>query len=481
MERHPIEPNEASPTPEGLETGRRTLGQSAAQREQGTVQGVGHALEDGVGRLVARTGAKFILVGFSGGADSMALLSILASLAKRKAVAGLRIKAVHCNFQLRGEESLRDEEFCRQRCREVGIELEVARFDTLAHMRRTGQGLEEACRELRYALFRRLMSREGWERVAVAHHADDNAETLLLNLMRGSGSRGLKGMEQDSGGILRPLLHFPKEAILSYLAEKGLDYVTDSTNAESDCRRNFLRNEVLPLLETRWPQARRVLARSAELLADESRIIDEATSCPDGRLPMSRLSASPSPLTLLHRFLSPLGGSPSQAREMLRAVEQRAGDAQATQSGAVWRLPGGRVSLERDCLELLPSEPVPLAIIEQVKVALDEAAWKRIRANRDQSVAWFPQPLERYEVRRRQEGDRLTPAGGHGKTTVAKLMKDQGLSRREKEATPLLLTPEGEVAWVAGLRRGAADLLPPGATEAWEMRVQTPKANARPK
>ena len=191
----------------------------------------------------------------SGGADSVALLLVLQELR-------VPVTALHCNFHLRGEESHRDEAFVRRLCQERDVPLEVEHFDTLAEARRTGESVEMAARRLRYTWFSQH-SRP----TAVAHHADDNIETLLLNLIRGTGIRGLTGMRFDNGAnILRPLLAVNRSDILHYLAQQEQSFVDDSTNADTTYRRNFVRHRLLPLLQELNPSVRKGLLQTQQHL-----------------------------------------------------------------------------------------------------------------------------------------------------------------------------------------------------------------------
>ena len=193
-----------------------------------------------------------LTVGFSGGADSVCLLSVLAAL---KGLFHLSLNAVHVNHGIRGAEADRDEEFCRVFCREREIPFTAVRVDVPAYVKETGMSVEEAARTLRYrALFQEAetagkTAADKAVRIAVAHHADDQAETVLLNLIRGTGLKGLSGMAYERDGIIRPLLDRDREEILSYLTDHGLSFVTDSTNLENDYARNRIRNVVLPELK----------------------------------------------------------------------------------------------------------------------------------------------------------------------------------------------------------------------------------------
>ncbi len=201
------------------------------------------------------------LIALSGGADSVALALMMKAR-------GLDCRALHCNFHLRGAESDRDEQFVRDFCLQQDIPLDIKHFDTRSLAQAHGTSIEMEARELRYAWFAERARRLGAKAVCVAHHRDDQAETLLLNLIRGTGLRGLAAMHPDRiiNGlrILRPLLDMGKEDILRYLQTQGQTYVTDSTNLERDAMRNRIRLDVMPLLRTLNPNITECLARTAQ-------------------------------------------------------------------------------------------------------------------------------------------------------------------------------------------------------------------------
>ena len=187
-----------------------------------------------------------VLVGVSGGADSVALLDVLTR-------AGYKCVCAHCNFHLRGEESNRDERFVRELCTWMGVEIEVADFDTLLYARENALSIEMAARDLRYKWFDEMAQKHGCQAIAVAHHQNDQAETLLLNLRRGTGLRGLAGMRPlspnpmapESVPVVRPLLCTTRDYIEHYLRDKrGLSWVTDSTNSDTSITRNAIRAQL---------------------------------------------------------------------------------------------------------------------------------------------------------------------------------------------------------------------------------------------
>ena len=197
-----------------------------------------------------------VIVGLSGGADSTALLLVLLHL-------GYRCTAVHCNFHLRGAESDRDQQFVTDLCKKLGVQLEVCSYDTRSYAKQQGISIEMAARELRYADFERIMNDTGADAVCIAHHRDDSVETVLLNLIRGTGIKGLTGIKPRNGHIIRPLLCVSRQEIEDWLHKEGQPYITDSTNLETDYTRNKIRLQLLPLMRTINPDVDNAVTETA--------------------------------------------------------------------------------------------------------------------------------------------------------------------------------------------------------------------------
>lgn len=220
---------------------------------------------------------RTLYAGLSGGPDSVALLHILGTL-------GNKLIALHCNFHLRGDESDRDQRFCEQLCHDLGIELRVKEFDTRAYMQAHHLSLEMAARELRYDWWHSILNSQTFQNplnsklstlnslIALGHHQDDSIETLLMNLMRGTGLQGLTGIVayNPETQVIRPLLCLSRQEILDYLADNNLRYVCDSTNFENDTLRNQVRNQLLPLMEQLLPQARQGIVTTLQNLQPEA-------------------------------------------------------------------------------------------------------------------------------------------------------------------------------------------------------------------
>ena len=211
-----------------------------------------------------------VLLAFSGGADSVALLDMM-----QKEYPNAPILLAHVNHGIRGEEALLDRAFCEQVAKERGLEIAILDVDVPALAKEKGQSLEEAAREVRYAFFADLMRERTIPVLLTAHHADDNLETVLFRIARGTGLSGLCGITPirpfGEGHLVRPLLGFTKKEILQYCREQGLDFVTDSTNADTTYARNKIRAEVAPVLEDLYADvSHRAMRMSAELAEDEA-------------------------------------------------------------------------------------------------------------------------------------------------------------------------------------------------------------------
>jgi tRNA(Ile)-lysidine synthase len=211
-----------------------------------------------------------IVVGLSGGPDSVALLDALVQVSRRQ---GFRVAAAHLDHGLR-EGSQQDAQFCAELCRQLGVPLRTGTADVMAQARADGGGLEQAARRARYRFLRGVGRELGACAIAVAHTRDDQAETVLLRLLRGAGRTGLAGMRSRSAGVVRPLLAVSRQEVLAHLTARGLAWREDPSNADLGRTRNRVRHELLPYLEARFnPRLRETLARTGALLADEAKVL----------------------------------------------------------------------------------------------------------------------------------------------------------------------------------------------------------------
>lgn len=399
-----------------------------------------------------------VVVGLSGGADSVALLSILACL-------GYDCKALHCNFHLRGEESMRDEQFSETFARQtLGIPFYKTDFDTEKYASEKHISIEMAARELRYRWFEEMRSQFGAQAIAVAHHRDDQAETVLLNLLRGSGIRGLRGMLPKNGFIIRPLLAISRKEVLSWLESKGYAYVTDRTNLSVAYTRNFIRLKILPLLEEINPSAGEAIARSSEHLAEAEALYLHALEDAKKEVVKSQncfsipaLLSYPSPQTVLYELLRPYG--------FTRLVTEAIFSSLGKRSGKEFFSPAYRLVKDRDCLLLAPredcanSETYVLEVETGVLKFPIELSWRKSVITKDFSIikekqiAYFDYDTLCFPLvlRKWQEGDWFIPFGMKGRKKLSDYFINQKYSRLRKEATWLLCSGP-DIIWIVGER-----------------------------
>jgi tRNA(Ile)-lysidine synthase len=290
-----------------------------------------------------------LVVGLSGGKDSVALTDALACLRRRR---GFRLVAAHLDHGLRPG-SAQDAAFCAELCERLDVPFQAGRADVGARAARERGGLEQAARRERYAYLRRVRDEEKAAAIAVAHTRDDQAETLLLRLLRGAGATGLSGMRPRVGDVVRPLLAVSREEVLAHLRERGLEWREDPSNADTAHRRNRVRHELIPYLEERFnPGIRAALARTASLLADEAaHVRAEADSLLDAiareegeALSLGRLALAEAPAAVaraaIRQALARAGGLAHVGALHVERVLQLA-RAKAP-SGRRLSLPGGR-------------------------------------------------------------------------------------------------------------------------------------------
>lgn len=408
---------------------------------------------------IIRALPRRILLGLSGGADSTALIRLLLDGERE-------IFAVHCNFHLRGEESDRDENFCRKLCRNLGVDLTVLNFDAITVAKERKISIEMACRDLRYEAFNKLIVEKGCDKLAVAHHADDNIETLLLNLMRGCGISGARGMLPDSGMIVRPLIDFSRNDILNYLSAIGQDFVIDSTNSDSTPQRNFIRNEVIPMLETRWPAARKNLLQSIRNFREAEKIYIKNTGT-DSHLIFSLENHSEPHEAVLHEWLKDKGLNKRTESEIISAINsEKNGQTWNTSKGKIWKGSRGLCYVPQNYLE----------------VSLPEMSVKELKANEippdyitDNLTIYLSGKINAYEWKVCSLSDTMKPLGMKGKQTVGKILKEAGVpSPLRSTVRGLYRKDSGHLIWIPGIKRSEEDLIDRNVADLTVIEVKSP-------
>ena len=397
------------------------------------------------------------LVALSGGADSVALLLLLKE-------AGYNVHAAHCNFHLRGAESDRDEAFCVELCQQLGVELHRAHFDTREYAELHKVSIEMAARELRYKWFDQLRQDMGAAGICVAHHRDDSVETVLLNLVRGTGLRGLTGIQPRNGFILRPFLCVSRAEIEAFLSGRGQKYVTDSTNLEADVLRNKVRLQVLPLLCELNPAVSENIQRTAENLVEAQKILDAISdNYKDSNiLELSELEKYGSSEYVVFEWLKNYGFNGSQVHQILDAdsggiVSSASGyDVLKDRTRLIVEKTDVTYQAHRNVISM-PSKRI--VVPEEGTYILDENSKVKVRkcavyvsknpkiATLDADKVVFP-----LTIRRVEEGDWMVPYGMKGRKLLSDLMTDLKKTVFEKRRQLVVVDAQGVIVWAVGLR-----------------------------
>ena len=386
------------------------------------------------------------IVALSGGADSVALLLLLKE-------GGFNVHAAHCNFLLRGSESDRDEAFCVDLCRQLGVELHRAHFATREYAEAHKVSVEMAARELRYNWFEQLRKDIGAVGICVAHHRDDSVETVLLNMIRGTGLRGLTGIQPRNGYVLRPLLCVSRDEIEHFLAKRGQKYVIDSTNLETDVKRNKVRLQVLPLLRTLNPAVSDNIQRMVENVAEAQIVLDSLLDNfkKHNTLELRELEKYGSSEYVIYEWLKNYGFNGTQARQVLEA---ETGKIMSSSQGYDVLKDRERLIIERT---LKPFNPMRIpeegmyVLDEKMRLSLRKCAAyvskKPFIATFDAQKVVFP-----LTVRRVEEGDWMIPFGMRGRKLLSDLMTDRKMTVFEKRRQLVVVDAQDVIVWAVGLR-----------------------------
>lgn len=417
-----------------------------------------------------------IMVGVSGGPDSVCLLHLLWKLGE---TLGIRLAAAHLDHMFRGRESREDALFVEELCRKLNVPLYREAIDVPEYVRRTGLSPEDAARRVRYDFFERAIKKVGANKVALGHNRNDHEETVLMNIMRGTGIEGLLGIEPVRGVYIRPLLEISRSDIEEYLKRENLDYRIDSTNLRTEYFRNSLRLELIPMIKQKYvPHFGESLRRLSEIARCDVSFLEEQTfaawrqavTCCPGRVKID-----------LKIFLSLHDAI--KRRLVRKAVEHLVGDVKdfefrhtvllvdfikTSAAGSVFDMPRGlRAEKQYDCTLIFQKNPrqdrdysYELPVPGRVEIEEAKAVIRSFTKPREETLIIRTNPLiaqldyDKIEgnltVRNRRPGDRFIPLGGHPKK-LQDFFTDEKVPRSERDKVPLV-TAGGKLIWVAGMR-----------------------------
>ena len=405
------------------------------------------------------TPGKPVIVGVSGGTDSVALLHVLVKL-------GYDCVIAHCNFHLRMEESNRDEKFVRSLAEQLKLPFYHIDFNTIKYAAQHGISIEMAARDLRYNWFYELLENLQAQAIAVAHHADDSIETMLINLVRGTGLRGLTGIPAKNNKVVRPLLCCTRSEIENYLILHDVEHVEDSTNAGIDFQRNKFRNEVIPLLTEINPSVRQTLYDSLERFEGslaiyqpaidkiEKSIVDKTSGLVTMNIDLIKQQVHVP--TVMFELLHPFGFSPATIEQITGQLDAESGKVFYAETyklvkdrnSLIITIKGEQinevfaVSLTDTRLEM----PFSLTINKQSVTSGFQVSKNQNRIHVDASKLTFP-----LQIRKWNEGDFFYPFGMKQRKKISDFFIDNKLSLIDKEQSWLLVSGD-QIVWIVGMR-----------------------------
>ncbi len=398
-----------------------------------------------------------VLIGLSGGADSVFLLHVLHELSK---TLGFGIGACHVEHGIRGIDAVKDMEFSKALCAEMGIDCYACSFDVPSVAKNKKLSLEAAGRLVRYDYFKKIMQEEGYNLLATAHHRDDKVETIVMNMLRGCGLKGFVGIEYKNGDIIRPLIDITKSQILHWCEDNKISYCTDETNSQTEYTRNKIRHKLLPELREFNPSFDEAIIRQSSIIEDEDaylkNIADEALkACMDGDgLSCKKLSSYHKAIQrrVIYSFLASVKGT---SRDITYDdVDSVLSICALGETGKSCNLSGGvTVSISYGILsvceeaESVPFEyslrfNEPLEITEAgIKITLYADGGNLLACDSD-SIC----------VRSRRNGDYFCPLGMNGTKKLKDYFQEKKIQRTQRDLIPVVEI-NGEIAEIIGMRK----------------------------
>jgi len=403
-----------------------------------------------------------LLLAVSGGVDSV----VLCELCKQ---AGYDFGIAHCNFQLRDADSERDEKFVKEIAQKHNVAFYTIKFDTKKVAAERKISVQEAARELRYTWFEEVRIAGGYGFILTAHHADDNIETVLMNFFRGTGIKGLKGIEPGHGFIVRPLLFARRRELEDFLGTNRLEYVSDFTNLSNDYTRNYFRNQVIPFIEKSFPEVQENILGNISRLREAGQLYQQAISFhkrkllePRGNevhIPVLKLRKTEPLHTIVYEIAREYGFSPAQVEEIIALLDSA--------SGRYIQSSSHRIIKNRNWLIIAPNEveQSDIVIIEGTgnwrcamgKMQVETALMSNFISPQARPTSNFQACLNAAEIkfplllRKWKQGDYFYPLGMAKKKKLARFFIDMKLSKTEKEKI-WVVEMDKKIIWIVGHR-----------------------------
>ena len=398
-----------------------------------------------------------LLLAISGGIDSV----VLAHLLKK---GGFIFALAHCNFKLRGKDSNADETFCKNLAKELEVKFFSQHFDTAAYCKKNKVSIQMAARQLRYDWFNQLIKENKFDHLITAHHANDVVETIFINLCRGTGIKGLKGIPAKTGNIVRPLLNFTKAEIESFAKKENIKYRTDKSNLENKYERNFLRLDVIPKLKELHPDLEQIFLKNVANFKEEAEIVnnflvaktDQLLSKKGSQILIDKLQLKKETQlkTILNHLLQPFDFNAAQLNDIINNLIE------GGESGKLFFTSSFTLTIDREFI-FIKAQTSPASKTIQINSFSDLKrsdfikpeeikSFKTLKNNElviEKEKLIFP-----LTIRTKKTGDKFRPFGMKGFKLISDFFKDQKLNAFDKENCLLLQNGNGDIIWVMGHR-----------------------------
>lgn len=403
------------------------------------------------------TKQNFLILGISGGEDSVALAHLLHQ-------SGYQFMLAHANFNLRGKDSIADEEFCMNLAKKLKVKFIANTFDVKSYCQKNKVSVQIAARELRYTWFDQLLKKYSGDYFLTAHHATDSIETVYINLLRGTGIRGLKGIPEKAGKIIRPLLSFKKEDISNYAKNNGIKFRLDKSNLEDKYQRNFIRLNIIPKFKKLNPQFETTLLRNLLHFQDESSIVDDYLESESKKLlskknnllyiQKTELVKHKHARSILNYLLKDFGLNETQQLNILKNLNNNG------LSGKLFYSHTHCLTIDRDTIILkeIKTNTTTDCIIENLKDLKQNKNLKvsypksLLKAKKNELYIEVSRLIFPIVIRSRKTGDKFKPFGMKGFKLVSDFMKDEKMNNFEKENCRVLVNGNNEIIWLINHR-----------------------------